>query len=135
MTTPSTPQPLPVENYWANFWNKIIQVFNTVGQDAAVTIGIYYEPWLGWPIIKTIFTQVVAFAGNFITKNSQMAFTAFVIDVQKNGQQSAVYKATAALELATQQGDQNAIQTSLAASKTAYDNALRNSGWATNIFS
>ena len=132
-TTDPKPSPLPVANYWLNLCNTIIAKYMSYGEGVATTFAIGEVPFLGWPVVRIFFSWGLNFVGNLLTRQQEIAIDGLVIDILKGEETSEVYIATAAIMAAKKSGDQNAKATAIANAKAAYDKALRNSGWSTNV--
>jgi len=108
---PSTPSSPSSINVMATLLNGVAKAAVT-GGDAAVEAYLTAQfPVLASPILSTLLDGLVSWLGSFLSVDLQNLVTILVIDVQTNGEKSAVYQAALAVVAANKTGDPVAIQT------------------------
>ena len=102
--------PTPV-NSAADVVNGIIKAINSGGVTAAEAFVTALDPeLLGNPIVAYFLDKGIEWLADLIQQIEIRDATAIVIDIQTNGEQSAVIQAGAALAFANASGDKNAIE-------------------------
>lgn len=98
-------------NQMATLLNGVVSAAVT-GGDAAVEAYLTLQfPVLANPILGDLMDAFVSWAGSFLSTDLQNLVTALVIDVQTNGENSAVYQAAVQVVAAQKAGEKNAITT------------------------
>lgn len=123
---------LPV-NTLADIVNGIISAINQGGLTAAEAYVTALNPAVfGEPIIAYFVDKGLGWLESLIAEIEVRDATAIVVDIQTNGEQSAVVQAGAALAFANASGDQDAISKAKQGLVTAYGGLIHFDGVATN---
>lgn len=123
-TTPVTVNPV------ATIVNQAISAAMSGGElavQAAITAEV---PFLGLPIISTIFGWFLGRVESYFYVDAANAATKLIIDIQVNAEESAATKAFNDVQTAIAGGDQNAINTASAALDSAYGDIIGYDGAA-----
>lgn len=98
-------------NQIAEFLDQFINALVTGGEVAAEAYITSLDPaLLAVPIIKWFVDQGVQYLGKLLSVATQKVITGLVIDIQTNGEESAVLTSATALALAQGSGDPAAVQ-------------------------
>jgi hypothetical protein len=80
-----------------------------VGKTGIIALGISLQPWLAYPGIKQLFSWLVGYLTENISKALQETAADAIIDAQAQAQKKACNEAFDALKQAEEQGDDNAL--------------------------
>lgn len=126
-----TVDPPTTTNEAAEIVNKIISAANSQGAKLVEDLAIASQPWLGWPVINTLFTLLVGWFATKISIAEQTGATFFIIDTQIDIEKADLLKARNALLAAQKSGDKNAIAKAIQDYADAQSNLVHNNGSST----
>ena len=119
-------------NSVANFVNDLIIKF-IAGDEVVLQNYIAVQiPFLEAPVVRIFTNQVIGYICDSIRKNITQLATAIVVDIQVNGEQSALNLAFKNLQAAIQGGNQDAITKAQKAFMDAAANLAHSDGASTN---
>ncbi len=121
--------PLPT-NSAATEVNNVISAVNSAGVQVVMNLAIADQPWLGAPVVKTLFGWLLGWLDQYLSRAEQEGATFVVIDVQVAEEESALQKAWAALVAAQKSGDKNAIKIALQNYNNAHSALIHDDGSA-----
>lgn len=119
-----------VDNTTANYVNSIIARGNSLGAKVVISLATAKLPFLGWPVIRTLFAFLVGWLSGFMSKAEQEGATFVIIDAQISTEESALARAVVALAAAQKSGDKNAIQKAVKAYADAHSALVHYDGAA-----
>ena len=100
-----------------------------VAASAAIAAAVAAAPWLGLPIINTIFTWAARYAFGFFSKFMEQGAADEIIDVQENAQASEASKAKVALHnTIVNGGSKDDQEKAIAAFEAAYAKLIKFDG-------
>jgi len=120
--TPPTDEAVSVANSLVN--TATIEV----GVNAAILAATADQPWLGLPVIRSIFRFILTDLASYLVKYITQAVDSSIIDAQVSAEASAVQIAKTALAASEAQGDADAIAKSVQAYKDSLSHLIRTTG-------
>jgi hypothetical protein len=118
-------------NSTATTADVIIQNANSAIIQLVMTLAIADQPWLGWPVIKTVFSLALGWVDGYLSKAEQTGATFLIIDTQVSSEETAISRAIAAVSAAQKTGDKNALQKAIQDYANAQSALINNNGSAT----
>lgn len=130
--------PTPILNSAANAVNTVINDAVSAAEKIAETsIEAEIEssvPFFALPVIRNLeeFTieELIGYIGKKLSIGLQQVGTFLVIDTQVSNEKAGISQALANLMLAEKSGDQNAIQTAIAAYQKSQSSLINSDGYA-----
>ncbi len=80
-----------------------------VAFNLAVNAAVADMPWLGLPVINSIFRYLLGLAFNYVDKAAEQAAAFAILDAQTSSESSAYKDAVSALQIAQASGNANSI--------------------------
>lgn len=90
--------------------NEIIARANSIAVQLVISIATASEPWLGWPIIRTVFKYTLGWLDDYLSKAEQAGASFAIIDHQIADEKNGIAKAIAEVLAAQKSGDKNALK-------------------------
>jgi hypothetical protein len=112
--------------------NGFLEALITGGEEAGEAFLTSLVPAFGLPVIKQLLDFGVSEIANVLYGFIAKSITAITIDLQTNGEKSAVLGASTALQIAIASGNVNAIQQAQTAAVQAWANLIHWDGSVTN---
>jgi hypothetical protein len=118
-------------NQLAGLVNSVLKdLIEGAGVAEVVAACVAAYPFLGWPVISWLFSQVVMFVADKIYAQAAMIATKIVIDIQVNLEESSVTNTFQSLQMAIASGDQSAITKASADLSASYASLIHADGWS-----
>lgn len=114
----------------ATLLNGVVNAAVTGGDDAVEAYLTAQFPILANPILQDLMDALISWLGSFLSADLQNLVTALVIDVQTNGEKSAVYQAAQQVLAAQKAGDNDAISSSTQSLINAWGDLIHSDGSA-----
>lgn len=118
-------------NQIAQFLNELTNALMTGGVAAAEAYVQSLDPaLLAIPIVAWFVDEGISYLGSILSVAAQKVITGLVIDIQTNGEESAVLTSATELALAQGSGDPNAVQNAINDAITAWGSLIHWDGTA-----
>lgn len=123
-----SPTPPSTVNRGAETASKIISGLNSAGAKIVYALVIADFPWLGFPIIRTLFRYSLGFLAYYLSKAETVGATFIIIDNQIVTEQTFMTAAIARLLVAQKSGDADAIKKAIQDYANAQSALIRDDG-------